>query len=297
MRYLKISSVIVLLCQLSLLMVHPARSQSEAASGSSTESTKKPLLLTGGVEHSERLEPVAQALLPGSVFSNQSIPRVDPNNDWYWIPGWYAGQKHSDYERILQDVDFRSGQQITPNNLVTNRQDLFIGFQPDKNGQIWEYKRAPYTATVEADTNFQTMFVRVRDPVQVTADRVVIRLVQTSVVVDKSTRRILRTEQQEQFNTYVPVEQGVVNVRTSIKSFGADGAPLVQEESAKVVVDRGPFTPVDTYQGRDMRVLFRDFMLSRGYGSLLPPALLNLPETPNVGDNAPPNQVSPTAAP
>lgn len=284
MRLLKILSLAVVL---SLLPVCPVSSQT----------AKAPVLLTGGVEHSERLEPVAPQLLPGSVFTNQTLPPVDPNNEWYWIPGWYAGQKHSDYERILQDVDFRSGQQITPNSLVTNRQDLFIGFQPDKNGQIWEYKRAPYTATVEADSSFQTMFVRVRDPIQVTADRVVIRLVQTSVVVDKSTHRILRTEQQEQFNTYVPVEQGVVNVRTSIKSFGADGSPLVQEESAKVVVDRGPFRPVDTYQGRDMRILFRDFMLARGYGSLLPPAILSLPEASSPGDQAPLNQVPSSANP
>lgn len=234
----------------------------------------KPLLLTGGIEHSERLQPVAQQLLPGSVFTNQSIPQIDPTNDWYWIPPWYAGQKHSDYERVLQDVDFRSGQEIEPNSLVTNRQDLFIGFQADKNGQIWEYKRAPYTATVEADGYFQTMYVQVRDPILVNQDKVVIRLVQTSIMVDKATRRIIKTEQQEQFNTYVPVSQGVVNVRTSIKSFGADGAPLVQEESAKVVIDKAPFQPVDFYQGKDMRALFRDFMLARGYGSLLPQALL-----------------------
>jgi len=209
-------------------------------------------------------------LRAGEVFNQQSIPRLEPNNDWYWIPPWYAGQKHADSDTILEDYDFRTGQMFQPNRVIMNRQDLFIGFQQDRNGQIWEFKRAPYSTTVEGSTFFETMLVRNRDPLQVTADKVVVRLVQTAITVDKASQRILRTEQQEQINTYVPSAPGVMSLQTSIKSFGADGAPLLQEYSSRAVVDRAPFQPVDYYQGKDMRVLFRDFMLAHGFARLLP---------------------------
>jgi hypothetical protein len=232
-----------------------------------------PLILRGGVEHSERLDPVEPQLQAGAVFNAQAIPMREPNNEWYWIPSWYSGQKHADYETILSDYDFRSGTRVDSGKVITNRQDLSIGFQPDKNGQVWEFKRAPYTTTVEWDKYFQTMFVRVRDPIRVAPDSVIIRLVQTSVMVDKTTQRILNTQQQEQFNTYIPAGPGIVQIQTSIKSFASDGSPLVQETSARMVVDRAPFRPIDNYQGRDMRTLFRDFMISHGHAYLLPPEL------------------------
>lgn len=229
-----------------------------------------PLILTGGIEHSEKLDPVPPQLQTGAIFTPQAIPQLQPNNEWYWIPMWYAGQKHADYEVVLQDYDFRSGQSITPNRTIINRQDIAIGFQPDKNGQIWEFKRAPYQTVVDRGAFSQTMFVRIRDPLQVTANQVTIRLVQTSVMVDKQSQRILKTEQQEQINVYVPTAPGTVTVQTSIKSFGSDGLPLVQETSTRQIVDRAPFQPVDFYAGRDMRLLFREFMISHGYGNLLP---------------------------
>lgn len=234
----------------------------------------KPVFLQGGIEHSERLAPVAPQLAAGATYNAQAAPPVDPHNDWYWIPSWYAGLKHADSDTILSDYDFRSGKQTVENRVVTSRQDLFIGFQPDRNGQVWEFKRAPYRTTVEGDGFFLTMLVSNRDPVSVSNDQVVIRLLQTTLTVDSSSQRILKSEQQEQINTYVRAAPGVMNLHTSIKSFAQDGSPLVQEESTRVVVDRAPFQPVDFYDGKDMRAMFRDFMLARGWGNLLPDTLL-----------------------
>lgn len=242
----------------------PALAQ-QASTGAS-----QPVFLQGFAEHAEKLAPVEPQLQAGAVFTQQSLPPVQSNNQWYWIPSWYAGQKHVDTETILQDYSFRTGQMQNSNRVVTNRQDLAIGFQADKNGEVWEFNRAPYTTSVEGDKYFTTMYVRKRDPLKVTRDQVVVRLVQTSVNVDKRSRRILKTMQEEQINSYVPAGRGVMNMQSSIKSFNADGSPQIQETSTRVVYDSAPFRPIDVYDGKDMRLLFRDFMLSHRFGNLLP---------------------------
>jgi len=165
------------LVSVALAQVDPSQSGAAPAPGSQGAA---PLVLHGSLEHSERLAPVEPQLQAGVVFTAQSIPQLQANNDWYWIPSWYAGQKHVDSETILRDYSFKTGRTITPNRTVVNRQDLAIGFQPDRNGQVWEFKRAPYTTTVEAGNFFTTMLVRSRDPVSVTQNMVVIKMVQTA---------------------------------------------------------------------------------------------------------------------
>ncbi len=240
-----------------------------------------PGVLQGFAEqHSDRMAPVEPQFQVGAVFNQEAVPQLEPNNEWYWIPSWYAGQKHADTATVLQDYNFQTGQSVQSNRVITNRQDLSIGFQPDRNGQIWEFKRAPYTAIVEGDGFFTTMMVRNRDPIKVTEDCVIIRLVQTSVNVDKRSRRILKTLQEEQINTYTPGTAGSMNLQASLKTFGADGMPQLQELSCRVVKNAGSFKPIDIYQGRDMRMLFRNFLLTHGYASYLPDNLK--PENPGT---------------
>ena len=245
------------------------------AAASTADVSAPPLILHGGViEHAETMAPVAPQLQAGAVFTEQSIPVLQANNDWYWIPLWFAGQKHMDSATILQDYDFRTGQTITPNRTIVTRQDLSIGFQTDRNGQVWEFKRAPYTSVVEGANTFTTVMVRNRDPLHVDQNTVVLRLVETSVVVDKRSRRIQKTIQEEQINTYVPTGGGTMKLQTSIKSFGADGSPQVQETSVRMISQNAPYQPVDVYQGMNLKTMFRDFMLAKGYSRFLPDDLL-----------------------
>lgn len=154
----------------------------------------------------------------------------------------------------------------------------------DRSGRIWEFKRAPYTSTIDNGNKFTTTIVRSRDPIQVTENNVVIRMLETSVIVDKRSRRILRTMQEEQINYFTPVGQGGMNLQSSVKSFGANGAPMIQETSVRQVTQIAPFQPINTYQGMDTRSMFRDFMIARGYGNLLPDDLAPAPT--NAGTNA-----------
>ena len=255
---------------------------SSPGSGSAQAQTEspKPLILHGSAEmHAEALPPVDPSLQAGAFFNEQSVPKLQPNNDWYWIPSWYAGVKHIETQTILQDYDFRTGETLNAQRTVLNRQDLPIGFQMDRNGQIWEFKRAPYEATTDGGGNFTKTFVRSRDPMQVDQNVVVVKLVETSVLVDKRTNRIVRTLQEEQINTYTPSGGGSMTMRTSIKAFGADGRAQMQETSVRNATQTAPFQPINNYQGMDMRSMFRDFMLAKGMANLLPPDLAPQPSS------------------
>lgn len=277
-RWLCVLQLTLLISVSNAAAQSPSLPQTDLSHPAYTSAAAPPLVLHGSaVVHAEALAPVEPQLQAGVVFNEQSLPKLQANNDWYWIPRWFAGQKHLETQTIVQDYSFQTGQSINPNRTVMNRQDLSIGFQPDKNGEVWEFKRAPYTTTTEGPQTFTTMLVRNRDPLQVGQNGVVLRLVETSIIVDKKSRRILKTMQEEQINTYVPGPQGTINLQTSIKSFGADGAPQIQETSIRVVTQTAPFQPIDTYEGKDMRAMFRDFMLAKGYGSLLPVDLLPAP--------------------
>ncbi len=246
-------------------------SQFAQPSASAGVEQAKPLVLQGSaIVHAEAMAPVAPQLQAGVEFDEQAMPKLQPNNDWYPIPAWYAGYKHIETQTILQDYNFATGQRISPNRTVVNRQDLPIGFQIDRNGTIWEFKRAPYSSTTDGGNTLTTTIIRSRDPIQVTQSYVVIRMVETSVVVNKRNRRILRSMQEEQINTFTPAGQGTMNLQTSIKSFGADGRPQVQETSVRVVSQIAPFQPINSYQGMDTRSMFRDFMIAKGWGNLLP---------------------------
>lgn len=283
------SRFVLVLSMLLLPAIQPGLAQEAATEAGQTQQAARPVFLQGFAEHSERLPSLAPQLQAGALFNAGTLNQAIPNNDWYWIPSWFAGQKHVETETVLQDYNFRTGQSININRVITNRQDLTIGFQQDRNGQIWEYKRAPYNTAVESDTFYTAMMVRNRDPLKVTQEMVVLRLLQTSVDVDKRSNRILKTLQEEQINTYLPVSPGLMSMQSSIKSFSADGSPLLQESSLRYVSTKAPFAPINYYQGQDMRALFQNYLLSHGLANLLPDDLK--PQIPQAAapENRPDN--------
>ncbi|MBX9689848.1 MAG: hypothetical protein K2X27_24270 [Candidatus Obscuribacterales bacterium] len=253
-----------------------ARTVGSQAQSSAAGSFPHETFLQGGVvEHAQRLEPVAPQLQAGAVFNAAALAPMQPNNDWYWIPSWYAGQKHVESEIILTETDLQSGRSIQLNRQVPIRQDLSIGFQADRNGQIWEFKRAPYTTRTDSGSYFTTLLVRNRDPLSVNQNQVILRMLETSILVDARTQRIIKSMQEEQINTYTPIAPGIMNMQTSIRSFAADGSPLQEESSVRTVTQSAAFSPVNFYEGKDMRALFAAFMQSHGYAQLLPEQAAN----------------------
>ena len=73
-------------------------------------------ILQGSVEHSESLPSLDESLRPGAKYKEDVLLKLGTaaNNDWFWIPSWYAGKRHTDEALIVYRYDFSTGATTTP---------------------------------------------------------------------------------------------------------------------------------------------------------------------------------------
>jgi hypothetical protein len=229
-----------------------------------------PKMLTGGVEHSQSLPPVDPRFRPGVPYDANLIPQMQPGNQWYWIPDWFAGSWHSERSFTLASYDLKTGDKKKLRDPHVSISDEVRGFQRDSHGIVWQYKSAPYRRTVDHDGMFEIQLVKVNEPVEVTQDHVIARYVGTNIEVDRATNRIKRVWQGESIQEYYPISPVEVRCNASVQQFGADGKPVWLEKVSKASTRTQPFMPIDIYQGRDLRPMFKDFLTALGHADLVP---------------------------
>jgi hypothetical protein len=195
---------------------------------------------------------------------------MDPGNQWYWIPDWFAGHWHTDKSITLAVYDLKTGVKQKMRSEQSSVANEVRGFQRDSHGVIWQYKAAPYVRDVDQNGMLQVQFIKVNEPTEVTMDRVVARYVGTTVEVDRQSKLITRIWQSESIQEYYPMDPLEVRCNSSLKIFGADGKPVKIEKVAKGSVRTAPFAPIDIYYGRDLRPMFRDFLTALGHPDLVP---------------------------
>ena len=232
-------------------------------------------VLQGGVDHADHLSGLDQSLRVGKVFSDELLQsltsqRAGSDSEWFRIPSWYAGVRHSDDALIVYRYDFQSGRTSTPMQRQLNRQDSRSGYQTDREGHIWDYKKLPQIQHVEADFCDAVLFVKNITPMACDESHFVVKYEEVSISIAKRSRRILQVVQQEQINTVTSPAPGVLRVDVSVKSFDFDGNPQRQEQSVIMAQLVKPYERVDVYQGEDLRPLFRDYLLSHHLENLLP---------------------------
>jgi len=76
--------------------------------------------------------------------------------------------------------------------------------------------------------------------------------------------------QQEQINTITSPSPGTLRIDVSVKSFTSDGKPQRQEQSVIMATMTKPFEQIDTFEGRDLRPLFKNYLVSHHLESLIP---------------------------
>lgn len=235
----------------------------------------KPTTLQGGVAHAETLPGLSAGLKVGRVYSDDlfDLESSPSNNDWFYVPKWYAGVRHSEYALIISRYDYDTEETTSPMLKQLNRQDARAGYQVDANGGIWDYKKVPMIQHVEADTCDAVLYLRALTPISGSDDRLVIKYNEISVSIDKRTKKILQIVQQEQINTVTSPTPGTLRVDISVKSFDADGQPQRQEQSVMITKIVKPFEKIDQLNGQDLRPLFRDYLISHHLEKLVPPDL------------------------
>ena len=238
---------------------------------SNSEAPRKPLL-QGGVKHAEELPGLEDSLMPGKVFSDDLLMKAGTqmNNVWFYIPSWYAGTRHVDDAMIVSRFDFRTGESTEPMLKQLNRQDSTSGYQKDKNGGIWDFKRLPTIQHVESDLVNAVLFVKEITPLKGDEDRLVIKYVEISISLNKRNNKIVNVVQQEQINTITCAQPGLLRIDVSVKSFGWDGTPQRLEQSVMMSKLVKPFEQKDSYKGVELRPLFKEYLISHNLENLVP---------------------------
>jgi hypothetical protein len=253
--------------------INPAPSQSQPINA---EQGNRPLL-QGGVQHSEELPGLDESLKPGMVYKEDALlnPAAPENNDWFLIPPWFAGERHTDDVLVVYRYDFQTDTSSSPMLRQLERQNSISGFQRDSKGNIWDYKHVPTIQHVESFPCDAVLYVKSITPLRVSPEQIVLRYEEVCITLEKRRNKILQVQQQEQINTVTSPQPGLLRIDVSVKNFGWDGKPLRLEQSlifAKIIK---PFEQIDLFEGKDLRPLFKDYLVSHHLENLVPSDLSN----------------------
>jgi hypothetical protein len=221
-------------------------------------------MLLGGVEHSESLHPIEQNLAPGQIFDVSNLPsQGNGPPKFFKIPPWLAGTWHKESQTDFYRYSYLTKQTDITTRTGPARSDGSWGTQLSDDGTIWQYDACPFNSTVDSGSEFVVQLVRVSEPVEENDKIFVRRSLDTQIRVDKMTGRIRAVESGEQLTTYYPEQDGLVKRESSAKVFDQNGNPLLLGKSFSYETRVATFQPQDSYQGKDVRSMFLQFMKTR----------------------------------
>ncbi len=243
-----------------------------SSTGASTAGGTGGVTLQGGVKHAEQLTGLPDGLKLGKVYSDDLLisPDTKINNEWFLIPDWYAGTRHCEDCMIVHRYDYATKESSSPMLKQMNRQTSVSGYQKDRNGGIWDFKRVPQIQHVESNFENAVLYVKDITLLSEVADRIVVKYIIVSIGINKKSGKIRSIVQQEQINTVTSPVENVLRSDVSVKAFDSDGKPQRQEQSVIMADIIKPYEQIDTYEGQDLRPLFRDFLISHGLEKLVP---------------------------
>jgi len=219
-------------------------------------------ILYGEVGHSENLAPVEKDLQPGNVFSSSKIATKGDNkaNDWYRIPTWLAGLWHKETQTDYFLYNYLTNQTDTSERQRVARSDGRWGTQQDSQGNIWQYEPVPYQEMIDAGDETVVQIVRSCEPIQVNDTVFGKRSIDTQLRVDKATGTIKSVETGEEITYLTPESEVLLKRETSSKVFDKDGKPILLGKSFSYENRLSSFEPQNSYHGKDVRVIFSEFL-------------------------------------
>lgn len=230
------------------------------------------LVLTGGIQHSERLDEVDDKLSAGRKFSESNLPKWDDSpGRWYSIPFWMAGKIWQANQRTRYFVEDLNTLQtdLQPETYVDQDSET-LGWQVDGQGGIWQYDARPFIK-VSQGQNTRTYHLNYKvEPLAISDRQFGQKVTSTQIKVDDRTNIIQWVLQVETIRTFSPVAEGQIRVDESSKIFDGDGAPSTLQKAYYFERRIEPFLAIDTYNGRDLRESFCSFLQKVGRPDLLP---------------------------
>lgn len=233
-------------------------------------SNSAPRMLQGSLEHAETLPAEDSRFAAGTMFDASALPEYKAGNNWFWVPSWFAGNYKTESLTRTYRYDYRTGATDLQRTTSVLRRTEKWGWQQDRSGGIWQYDSAPYRQEVDRDTLQEFQLCKERVPVKITNNSVTLRFRITSIFINRKTEKVEWTIQSEFLQTYVPVGPNRLKVDISAKSFDVNGKPTTIDKNVQYLDRIAGFEPLDVYNGKDMRIMFRDFLIAHNRADLIP---------------------------
>jgi hypothetical protein len=235
-----------------------------------TDTAQHGSTLQGGVEHDVSLPSLPDTFQVGQKLDPVDFEKLTPDNNWFPIPNWDAGNWHAETKTIEYMEDLDTGEHSSEQIVVPEAQDTLIGHQRDKSGQIWQFIEIPRWKKVGDPRGVAYLRAIREDVLQSDPSQIVLKILNNQMIVDRKGDKILASRQVQQIGTYVPVEDGLVKLEASLKDFDQNGNAKHLQRASTLMKRTAPYQEVDTLNGLDLKQLFEEFMKRTGRQDLLP---------------------------
>lgn len=198
--------------------------------------------LQGVIQHSDTLPPLPAKYRAGAFFGAYGLPsptgqREPRVNVQFKIPDWLAGKWERSHSIETQRTELPSNKALKPAGMTTAKSQDVFGTYRDKTGHIWQVFSSDH-ATGEIDRGeFVDRHTVTKYNLDVlNARTAVVEVRAFHLIVSKKTQRIVQSYQDEEFNTYNLLGEGVVKTDSSVKVFDGDGNPQLLTRGSSDVV-------------------------------------------------------------
>lgn len=193
--------------------------------------------LHGLIQHSDTLPPLPAKYRAGAFYGAYGLPsptgpREAPVNVQFKIPDWLAGRWERNHSIETQRIELPSNKTLKPAGMTMAKSQDVFGTYKDKNGQIWQVFSSNHaTGEVDRGEYIDRHTVTKYNLDVINARTAVVEVRAFHLIVSKKTQRIVQSYQDEEFNTYDLIGEGLIKTDSSVKVFDGDGNPQMLTRS------------------------------------------------------------------
>lgn len=221
------------------------------------------LPLQAGVSHTEVIPPVEKLLRPGVKFDEKNVPELSGEEQWFWIPKWFAGK----FIRNTETHYTAFGPMTMKSRSVSAEQR---GHQLDANGEIWNYSNRLSPFQVEASKYVCFMIPRQYQFLTITRDKIVLRALTTKIYYWKRNRKIFKVTQDVDIQVKTPKGPGTYLTEETTKVYDMNGKFKKSVDGYYLSTLVSDFQQIENYQGVDLKTSLEEHFKKMHWEYLIP---------------------------
>ena len=241
----------------------------EATPSGTPGNPSKPLEGRVEEQQEESLPAIEAKFRTGTTFDEAALTAQTPDNIWIQTPEWFGGKWHSDTETINYMYDYKSGASSSSERFMKAVASTTYGMQRSKDGQLWTFVKLPRVAKTETEFGYAYLYALREDLLKYSDTKLVIKFFYYEISTD-SNNTIAKVERVSSINTYTQLDEGLVRLKASMKSFDEEGQPKLLQFSEKVMKQTAPYEEVDQEYGLNLKQLFAEFLKKIGKEDQIP---------------------------